>query len=199
MRDNKNSPIIQIESNIDKYNIKNINNKYEVINKVSSELYKKYLSNESQIKYITNIETGMKIEIWKNGIKETFGNDKYYFNLPKELKKAKIASMNSLAKLIKYAKVRSKDAKNYHKLNSRIVYTYLISEIKIDEKLYYVTIDIRKSPDGKNKFYIHNLSKKKGNNLSQLQSNWFSDKLLPKQSITSHLLDVNTNNIIFKM
>lgn len=163
-------PILEIDSNIDDFNIKNINNKSEVMKKVSDKLDEKYLSNKNQIKYITNIETGMKIEIWKNGMKETFGNDKYYLHLSNNMKKAKIASIKSLAKLIKYARVRSEDAKNYHNLNSKVMYSYLVSELKIDNNVYTVTIDIRKSPDGRNKFYIHNLSKKKGNNLSQSQS-----------------------------
>ena len=170
MKKYKNFPIIEIESNIDDYNIKNINNKNEVMKKVGNKLEKKYLSNKNQIKYITNVETGMKIEIWKNGIKETFGNDKYYLYLSNKMKKMKIASMASLAKLIKYAKVRGEDAKNYHNVNSKVMYSYLVSHIKIDNDLYKVTIDIRKSPDGRNKFYIHNLSKKNGNNSSQSQS-----------------------------
>ena len=87
--------------------------------------------------------------------------------------------MKSLAKLIKYTKARGEDAKNYHNINSKVRYSYLVSEIKIDNDLYNVTIDIRKSPDGKNKFYIHNLSKKKGNNSSQSQSDWLSDELFP--------------------
>lgn len=170
MKECENSPILEINSNIEVYSIKNIHNKYEVTKKVSNKLYKEYLSNNKLIKPIINIETGMRIEIWKNGIKETFGNTKYYSNLSNDMKKAKIVSMKSLAKLIKYAKLRNKDASNYHNINSKVMYAYFISELKIDDKTYIVTIDVRKSPDGKNKFYIHNLSKKKGNNLSQSQS-----------------------------
>lgn len=170
MKKYKNFPIIEIDSNIDDYKIKNLNNKNEVMKKVSNKLEKKYLSNKNQIKYITNIETGIKIEIWKKGIKETFGNDKYYLYLSPKIKRAKIASMRSLAKLVKYAKVRGEDAKNYHNENSKVMYSYLVSQIKIDNDLYKVTIDIRKSPDGRNKFYIHNLSNKNGNNSSQSQS-----------------------------
>ena len=170
MKKHTNFPSIEIDSNIDYYNIKNINNKNEVMKKVGNKLEQKYLSNKNQIKYITNIETGMRIEIWKNGIKETFGNDKYYFYLSNKMKRIKIASMRSLAKLIKYAKVRGEDAKNYHNENSKVMYSYLVSEIKIDNHLYKVTIDIRKAPDGRNKFYINNLSNKNGNNSSQSQS-----------------------------
>ena len=156
MKKYKESFVLEIDNNIDYYNIENINNKYEVMKKISKNLSEKYLSNKNQIKYITNIETGIKVEIWKNGIKETFGNNKYYFNLPKNIKIAKIASMKVLAKLIKYAKIRSKEAKNYHNINSKVTYLYLVSELKIGNSLYEVTIDIRKSPDGRNKLYRGN-------------------------------------------
>lgn len=168
---NEKSLILETNNNIEDYNIKNINNKYEVMKNICNKLHNKYLSNNEQVKVVTNIETGMKIEIWKSGIKETFGNDKYYMNLSNSMKTAKITSMKNLAKLIKYAKVRSKEANNYHNSNSKVKYIYLVSELKIDNDIYTVTIDIRKSPDGTNKFYIHNLSKKKGNNLSQPHCN----------------------------
>ena len=58
-------------NNISKYQIKNINNKYEVIKKVSEKLKEKYLSTEKQQKPIKNIDTGMIIDILKNGINET--------------------------------------------------------------------------------------------------------------------------------
>ncbi|MBR1802522.1 MAG: hypothetical protein IJ777_00885 [Clostridia bacterium] len=126
----------------------------------------KYVSTEKQSKPIKNIDTGMIIEVWKNGINETFGNDKYYMNLSGEMKRAKIASMSQLAKLIKYGKIRSKEAKNYHDKNSKIKYAYLIAPITIDGVNYDVTIDIRKITNGENKFYIHALLIKKETNLS---------------------------------
>ena len=167
MKRNKYIPQIEISTErISEFGIKNINNKYEVIKKVSKKLKEKYLSTEKQSKPIINVNTGMIVEVWKNGINETFGNDKYYNNLSENMKLAKIASIYSLAKLIKYGKVRSKEAENYHNKNSKVKYAYLISHIIIDNDKYNVTIDIRKLASGETKFYIHNLSLIKETNLS---------------------------------
>ena len=198
---------------LEKYNIKNYNNKYEVSKMVSKKLQNKYLSNINRLKPIINIETGLKIEIWKNGIKETFENDKYYRNLPLELKKAKICVMDYLAKLIKYANVRAPEANNYHNCNSKVRYMYLKSFININKKEYEVNIDIRKSPNGENKFYIHSFKIKNKDNSSLLQSNSLMGELslekankngrnqlsvIPESfsisSITSQKEEVNTVN-----
>lgn len=150
-------PTIEINSNIDMYDIKNINNKYEVMEKVLKKLENRYISTSFLVKPIINIHTGMKIEIWKSGIRETFGNDKYYLNLSKNMKKSKIATMDSLAKLIKYGIIRSKEAKNYHNANSKVMYSYLEAPIIIDKITFKIKMDIRKSPNGQNRFYIHSL------------------------------------------
>ena len=142
-----------------KYNIKNINNKYEVIKKVYEKLKDNYISNNESSKIIHNINTDVDIEIWKSGIKETFGNDKYYKNLPNEIKKAKIVTMEYLDELIKYSKKRAEDAKNYHNLSSDIKFSYLRIPIEIDNVIYYINIDI-KNTKGINKFYIHYLQRK---------------------------------------
>ncbi|MBR3163531.1 MAG: hypothetical protein IKF17_05485 [Clostridia bacterium] len=155
---------IKIESsitNIKKFDVKDYENKYEVTKKVLKLLKEKYLSTNEIVKQIINLDTGMKIEIRQKGIRETFGNDKYYKNLPLEIKKAKIATMEYLAKMIKYGKVRSQEAKNYHDINSKVIYAYLESSIYIDHICYIVNIDIRKSPKGDNRFYIHSLSVKR--------------------------------------
>jgi len=187
-------PSIEISTkDLSNYNIKNINNKYEVIKKLTDNLKSTYLSTEQQSKPITNIDTGIEIEIWKSGISETFGNDRYYKNLPEDIKRAKIASMNSLAKLIKYGEVRSAEASNYHNPNSKVRYSYLTAPITIDGKNYDITIDIRRSPRGENRFYIHNLSIKNEANLSQSHSGWLSDRLAPNNSIPQSNNNGNTN------
>lgn len=187
-------PNIEISTkDISNYNIKNINNKYEVIKKVTDTLKNTYLSTEQQSKPITNIDTGIEIEIWKSGISETFGNDRYYKNLSDDIKKAKIASMDSLAKLIKYGEVRAPEASNYHDPNSKVKYSYLVAPITIDGKKYDITMDIRKSPKGENRFYIHNLSIKNEVDLSQSQSGWLSDKSTSNVSIPQTKNNGNTN------
>ena len=141
----------------EQYGISNLNNKGEVINKISAALENSYLSTDTQSKPITNIDTGMQIEIRKSGINETFGNDKYYSSRSGEYKKAKIAIMPELAKLIKYGEVRAPEAGNYHNPNSKVRYAYLTAPATVDGVDYQVTMDIRRSPNGENRFYIHDL------------------------------------------
>ena len=169
---------------VDAYNIKNINNKYEVIGKLKDALSKTYLSTESQSKPITNLDTGMEIEIRQGGLNETFGNDKYYLNLSEEAKLAKIATMSKLANLIKYGEVRAEEAANYHNQNSKVRYAYLTAPIKIDGQEYMVNMDIRKSPNGENRFYIHSLNIKKD-----------ADSLLPSMRVVKGENQTSINSI----
>ena len=143
------------------YNIKNYEYATEVINKVLIKLKDKYLSSQNCSKPIINIQTGMKIEIWRRSISETFGKREYYSNLSIKDKKAKIATMKYLAKMIKYGKVRSKPASNDHNFNSPAIYYYLQHPIIIDGICYIVNIDIRKVPYETGRFYIHSLKTKK--------------------------------------
>ena len=151
-----NPDIIVSTKDINVFNISNINNISEVKEKVYNYLSNKYISTIEQSKPITNIDTGMKIEIWRKGINETFGNAKSYKDLSPEMKKTKLATMTNLAKMIKYGEVRSAEAKNYHNSNSSITFAYLTSPITIDGKNYVVDMDIRKSERG-NRFYIHKI------------------------------------------
>ncbi|MGI5891734.1 MAG: hypothetical protein ACOX7H_03225, partial [Bacillota bacterium] len=146
---------------LEDFNITSINDKRHVINKVVEKLKDTYLSTEQISKPIKNIDTGMEIEIWKNGISETFGNDKYYLKKPQEYKLAKLATIPHLAKLIKYGEVRANEAYNKHDSNSKVRYAYLKSPIIINGVQYNVTMDIRRSPHGQNRFYIHDLKIKK--------------------------------------
>ena len=182
---------VSIDS-ISEYAINNYNNKNEVAKKVIQKLKDSYLSTEQQSKPITNIDTGMEIEIRGNGIRETFGNDKYYKNLPLELKKAKIATMQSLAKLIKYGEIRSPESGNYHDPNSQVRYAYLNSPIIIDGVQYNVNMDIRKSPNGENRFYIHSLQISNGANSLSSQSGLLMNESAPNTSIASNKNNVNT-------
>ena len=86
----------------------------------------------------------MDVEIWKSGIKETFGNDKYYNRLPTKIKIAKIVTMDYLDELIKLSKKRCEDADNYHDINSSVRFSYLKVPVLIDEDLFFINIDIKK-------------------------------------------------------
>jgi hypothetical protein len=46
------------------------------------------------------------------------------------------------------------------------MYSYLTIDVKIDNVLYKINMDIRRSPDGVNRFYIHSLENKKEASLS---------------------------------
>ena len=143
-------------SDIDVFHIVNINNISEVKNKVYGYLKDKFISTEEISKPITNIDTGIEIEIRKGGISETFGNAKAYKDLSPANKKIKLATMTSLAKLIKYGEVRAREASNYHNPNSKASYAYLVAPITVDGVFWNVEMDIRKSERG-NRFYIHKI------------------------------------------
>jgi len=150
-------PNIEVSSeDIKAFKIRDIYNISEVKNKVYSYLLNKYISTEGKMKPIKNIDTGMEIYIYRGGINETFGNAKAYKSLSQNMKITKLATMTSLAKLIKYGEVRAEEANNYHNPNSKVTYAYLTSPIIVDGKKYNVNIDIRKSDRG-NKFYIHTI------------------------------------------
>jgi hypothetical protein len=138
------------------FKIQDIKNIKEVKQKVYNYLKQSYISTEDLHKPIVNIDTGMSIEIRRKGINETFGNDKAYHLLSTENKKIKLATMTSLAKMIKYGEVRSAEAANYHNPNSSVTFAYLTSPITIDGKNYQVEMDIRKAAEG-NQFYIHKI------------------------------------------
>lgn len=161
---------------INEYNIKNYNNKWEVIKMINSNFFNNYIQTDDKKIIVKNIDTGMDIEIRKRGINESFGNDKYYLKLPLEIKKIKIATMKYLDKIIEYGVKRAEDAANYHDKNSKIRFAYLKTNVIIDNVFYEITIDIKKSPDGLNRFYIHNI-KKKEDILSQSQCGWLADKI----------------------
>lgn len=177
------------------FGIRNINDKYEVINKVSQKLKETYLSTETQKKPVKNIDTGIEIEIWKGGINETFGNNAYYQNISAAEKLNKLAVMPKLANLIKYGEVRAEDAKNYHNLNSKVIYSYLIAPVTIDGVEYNVKMDIRRSPHGENRFYIHSLEIKKDDAHLARSAERLKDGTSSNSRITQKNATVNSNSM----
>lgn len=150
-------PKIEVSTNdISIFNIDDINDLKEVKEKTFNYLLGKYVSNDKISKPIKNIDTDMEIYVYRGGINETFGKAKAYKNLSNKKKKIKLATMTSLAKLIKYGEVRSEDASNYHNVNSGSVFAYLTAPISVDGVNYTVNMDIKKTPDG-NRFYIHTI------------------------------------------
>ena len=190
---------VTTEGIADTFAIENINNLPEVKKKVYNYLLNKYISTVEQSKPITNIDTGMKIEIWRKGINETFGNAKAYKDLSPKMKKAKLATMTNLAKMIKYGEVRANEQPNEHNPNSPTAYAYLTSPITIDEKKYVVNMDIRKSEMG-NRFYIHKIkmtdevTKLKLNNLNKSNTSSANNNISQNDDIVNSNIRKKSEN-----
>lgn len=180
-------------SEISKFNITDYNNLKEVKQKIYDYYKDDYISTEQISKPITNIDTGLKIEIWKNGILETFGNAKYYKNLSTTDKKIKLATMDSLAKMIKYGEIRANSATNYHNSSSTAEYYYLEHPITIDGNKYMVNMDIRKVPNYNGRFYIHSIDTKK------VETPGTSKKSPLTVSTTDTNISQNTNNVKYSV
>ena len=150
-------PDIEVSTeDIKVFGIEKLTNVGEVVKKVYDYLSEKYISTEKQPKPITNIDTGMEIYIYKGGINETLGKAEAYQNLSFYEKKVKLATMESLAKLIKYGEVRQAEAANYHNAQSTTTFAYLIAPIIVDGKKYHVEMDIKRTERG-DRFYIHKI------------------------------------------
>lgn len=140
----------------EKYGIHDINREAEVKKQIKKFAKGKYLSTQGNINPIQNIDTGVEIEIWASGIDETFGNKKYYGAKSKEMKLAKLASMEVLPELIRYGEVRAESRMDSK--NRNVEYDYLIAPLRVDDTQYWVTMDIKKYGEGVgNRFYVHNI------------------------------------------
>lgn len=192
-------------NDIGKFKINNYDNLKEVKKKVFDYYKDSYISNEQISKPIENIDTGLKIEIWKSGINETFGNANYYKNLSLQDKKIKLATMDSLAKMIKYGEVRAKNTTNYHNAKSTAMYYYLEHPIIVDGTQYMVNMDIRKVPETNGRFYIHSINTKKigttGNSKSRpltvptsIDNISQSDTKVNRDTSTKYSMQLNENN-----
>lgn len=150
-------PDIEVSTeDIEVFGIEKLTNVGEVVKKVYDYLSEKYISTKKQPKPITNIDTGMEIYIYKGGINETLGKAEAYQNLSFYEKKVKLATMENLAKLIKYGEVRQAEAANYHNAQSTTTFAYLIAPIIVDGKKYHVEMDIKRTERG-DRFYIHKI------------------------------------------
>ena len=139
------------------YGITDIHKPSEVVRGVLGKIRNTFLSTNGNIRPIVNNESGYFIEIWKKGIEETFHKDKVYSHLSAEMKTAKIASVEYLPELIRTGRVSADNISSYHSKEVNTKYLYLENEIKIDNKEYSVAIDIKKLPDGSNRFHVHNI------------------------------------------
>lgn len=103
---------------------------------------------------VTNIETGMTISITAKGIKETLGSGMRFQNLPRDLKRLKVATIHSLPQIIKYGKLIEDEVNNKHGENYR--FAYFMTPVKMDNQEMFVKVSVRKSLQT-NKFWVHNV------------------------------------------
>lgn len=115
---------------------------------------------------IINKDSGMEIEITKDGIKETLGPASRFQTLSREKKELKLLTLRALPTLIEKAKLTDSDVNNMHSEQSELKYSYLTQDITISngthQEKYTITVAIRRSRQ-KNKFWIHEIrTTKKG-------------------------------------
>ena len=150
-------PKIEISTDsVKEIGISNIRNIKEVIQKVYERLKDDFLSVGNDVKPIENIDTGMQICVYKNGINETFSKKEYYKDLSDEWKLIKIAAALELDEIIRYGEVRAEEAENIHNENSDTTYAYLSAPITVNGREVIVDVDIRRTNRG-DRFYMHKI------------------------------------------
>lgn len=148
---------IRLEEELSRYNLDGKWNDYIGVQKEVLAVLRRegfFLENE-----VVNNETGMSIKINSKGIKETIGKGKRFQNLPKKLKKCKIATLRHLKHIIRNAELVADDVENYHEENG-YVFAYLKTELVIGDAKFGVRITIKKKV-GANWFWIHNIDENK--------------------------------------
>lgn len=150
---NKKCPIkIDLDAEVSSYNAETKFNDYIGMQKNVLSVLRNEGFLENNV--VTNEESGMQIAITAKGIKETLGSGKRFQNLPRDLKRLKIATLRALPEIIRNASLLSDDVPNSHGNKSR--YAYFYSEAVINDVDVGIKIDVRKSVLT-NKFWIHNV------------------------------------------
>ena len=148
------------------YGITDIYSSSNVVNSLFERFKDTFVSQNNSIKPILNEATGLNIEIWKNGLNETFRKGGYYPALSEKMKIAKISSVEHLPELIRTGRVKADDVKHYD-ANAKSKFLYLENDINIDGEDYIVQIDVKKLPEGSNRFYIHSIKIKEAADASR--------------------------------
>ncbi len=136
---------------------------------------------------VTNRDSGMIVEITKDGIRETLGPGKRFAALPRVLKDLKLATLRDLPEIIASATVDTDSANNIHTPNSKVKYAYLNGETTINGIPYVVTVTVRRSQQ-KNKFWVHEVrTEKKEQGLSSSggvsQQQEYNKALVPADTV----------------
>lgn len=171
--------------------------------KVISTLDNEKFFNQNNKNIVVNADTNIVVSITKGGIKETLSTEKRYVKLPRKIKTAKIAVVDSLPDMIRYAEVVNDNEKNYHSKEGSS-FLVLSHPAIVDGENYNVEIKIRKTP-AENKFYIHNMNLQNKNETVSLNAKdkesrgYNSYDLSRTDNISNYASNVNNNETKFSL
>ena len=200
---------VDINSNekLDKYGIPNtartLNDFVYIQKKVISTLDNDNFFNQSNKNIVVNADTNIVVAITKDGIRETLSSGKRYFSLPRKIKTAKIAVIDNLPDMIRYAEVVNENEKNYHSKEGSS-FLVLSHPAIVDGENYNVEIKIKKTPV-ENKFYIHNMTLQNKNETVALNAKdkisrgLNSNELSRTDNIANNASNVNNNETKFSL
>ena len=200
---------VDINSNekLEKYGIPNtartLNDFVNVQKRVISTLDNDNFFNQNNKNIVVNADTDIVVAITKDGIRETLSSGKRYFSLPRKIKTAKIAVIDNLPDMIRYAEVVNENEKNYHSKEGSS-FLVLSHPAIVDGEDYNVEIKIKKTPV-ENKFYIHNMTLQNKNETVALNAKdkisrgLNSNELSRTDNIANNASNVNNNETKFSL
>ena len=200
---------VDINSNekLEKYGIPNtartLNDFVNVQKRVISTLDNDNFFNQNNKNIVVNADTDILVAITKDGIRETLSSGKRYFSLPRKIKTAKIAVIDNLPDMIRYAEVVNENEKNYHSKEGSS-FLVLSHPAIVDGENYNVEIKIKKTPV-ENKFYIHNMTLQNKNETVALNAKdkisrgLNSNELSRTDNIANNASNVNNNGTKFSL
>lgn len=200
---------VDINSNekLEKFGIPNtartLNDFVNIQKRVISTLDNDNFFNQNNKNIVVNADTDIVVAITKDGIRETLSSGKRYFSLPRKIKTAKIAVIDNLPDMIRYAEVVNENEKNYHSKEGSS-FLVLSHPAIVDGKNYNVEIKIKKTPV-ENKFYIHNMTLQNKNETVALNAKdkisrgLNSNELSRTDNIANNASNVNNNETKFSL
>ena len=200
---------VDINSNekLEKYGIPNtartLNDFVNIQKRVISTLDNDNFFNQNNKNIVVNADTDIVVAITKDGIRETLSTEKRYFSLPRKIKTAKIAVIDNLPDMIRYAEVVNENEKNYHSKKGSS-FLGLSHPAIVDGENYNVEIKIKKTPV-ENKFYIHNMNLQNKNETVALNAKdkiprgYNNDELSRTDNIANNASNVNNNETKFSL
>lgn len=200
---------VDINSNekLEKFGIPNtartLNDFVNIQKRVISTLDNDNFFNQNNKNIVVNADTDIVVAITKDGIRETLSTEKRYFSLPRKIKTAKIAVIDNLPDMIRYAEVVNENEKNYHSKKGSS-FLVLSHPAIVDGENYNVEIKIKKTPV-ENKFYIHNMNLQNKNETVALNAKdkiprgYNNDELSRTDNIANNASNVNNNETKFSL